>query len=335
MRSDWGALGAVRLRDAIREVGRRMLGHVWLYRLRENPILIFATRRSGSTLLREMIYSQPGIDYIDQPLDMWLIHPHFRRLFQPSLSKFISLNEHNKEILSTYFQNLFAGCIRIRNQWNPLNPNFSFVVNRLVVKLLNAHALIDWFEEEFNADIIFLIRHPIPTSLSIIRQGWGCTAKAFLENEWFRAIYLNKNTEKFARTILKKGKPLQRYVLEWCLENLHPLRISRKHRWLTLTYEELVLRPKEVSELICSRFKLPDPERMYRTIFSPSPTTTLSSRRVILRKGPSALIKMWIRKITHSDIVAVDPVLKMFDIKAYTASSPYPHPELCHFGKIV
>jgi len=60
---------------------------------------------------------------------------------------------------------------------------------------LNALPFIDWFDEKFNIKIIYLIRHPIPTSLSIIQRNWGNNLEAMLQNSYFTKKYLNKKME--------------------------------------------------------------------------------------------------------------------------------------------
>ncbi|SFM80649.1 hypothetical protein [Thermodesulforhabdus norvegica] len=158
-------------KDMLKAFSKQTLGRLCIYRLTEKPIFIFANRRGGSTLVMEMIYSQPGVDYIAQPLDLWQLHPHFNRLPHPLRSKFIALKEEEEERLAKYFTDLLAGRIRLRNQWRIFDRNFSFLVNRLVVKVCNAHALIDWFNEHFDIHCLYLIRHPIATALSIINRG--------------------------------------------------------------------------------------------------------------------------------------------------------------------
>lgn len=275
------------LSDVVRLMGKQVLGRFCVYRLSEKPIFIFSTRRSGSTLLMRMIHTQPGIDYVDEPLNLWRLHPHFRVLPHPPSGMFIKLDDSAQQQLHTYLDDLLSGRRRLRHRGNVLDSNRSFLVNRLVVKNINANTLVEWFSKSFDADIIYLVRHPIPAALSAIKRNWGNMAKDYLESEKFPRIHLDSGMVDFGWQTLKHGTQLQRYVLEWCLENLYPLQLSKDQPWLTLSYEELVFRPKEISRLICSRFGLPDSERMYKVVFSPSRTTTQKSKHSITKKGPA------------------------------------------------
>ena len=201
-------------------------------------------------------------------------------------------------------------------------------------RVVNGICVIDWFGTHFDIDIIYQIRHPIPFSLSVIGRGWGNVARAYLENERFCSEHLDAELVEFGWRVMEHGTPLQRYVLEWCLENIQPLRLFQQRPWLTLTYEEIVLRPKEISELICSRLGLPDPERMREVVLEASRTTTQHSRRTIREKGSDALVDKWMREIDPSDAAKVGEVLQAFGIWTYEALSTWPHPELCHFGPL-
>ncbi len=55
-------------------------------------IFLFSTRRSGSTLLRDLVYSQPGFNYIDQTFNA-IIYNHYSYLFpQKKNGHYVELN---------------------------------------------------------------------------------------------------------------------------------------------------------------------------------------------------------------------------------------------------
>lgn len=335
MIKDWGGVDKTRLPfgHAVKFLVTRSLNRLCIYKLVRKPIFIFSMRRSGSTLLMEMIYSQPGFDYCGQPLDLWDFHPYYHRLPHPSMSQFISLSAEDEKKLYTFFNDLLTGRIRFRNQWRVWQPNFHFHVDRLVIKVLNANPLIEWFAKNFDIDIIYLVRHPIPTSLSIIKRGWESNAKAYLEDSDFCRTHVPPDARDLGFHLLEKGTKLQLYVLEWCLANLYPLRTFKERAWLTVTYEELLLRSREISELICTHCHLPDPEGMQKVIYKPSRTTAHDRRRLI-RKDPKALTCQWLKELSPSEVAGVKEVLEAFGIWAYDASNPWPHSKLCHFGSL-
>ena len=330
----WGSIDEkIRFRDKAKAWGIRLLGQFHIYRLAEKPIVIFANRRGGSTLLMEMITSQPGVDFINEPLNLWRYRPYFDRLPHPPRGRFISLSEDEARQVRSYFGDLLSGRIKAFNTWNPLRPTWSFRVHRLVVKLLSANALIDWFRQEFDIEVVYLLRHPVAVALSCPRRNWGNDAKAYLQNPFFREQVLGLERARFAEGVLAKGTSLQKFVLEWCLENLYPLQVYRERPWLIITYEEVVSRPEQMSELICSRLGLPDPQQMARMVFRPSRTTFFAeSRQAIATQGPQALLGKWQKQVPQEDLKGVQEILDVLGIWVYGAFSPYPVANLCHFG---
>jgi len=331
-----GCLGekAIGLDDGIKLLGKHVLGRLCVYRLVERPIFLFSSRRSGSTLLMRWLHSQPNVEYVDEPLNLWRLNPHYHRLPRPQQGMFVGLGEAEENELEAYFSDLLCGRIRFRHRGNILDSHRSFLAKRLVVKNINANAMIEWFHERFNADIIYLIRHPIPIALSLIMRDWGNIASAYLENRQFCDRHVSPDVVKFSQQVLERGSPLQRFVLEWCLENAPVLGSTSREHWLTLTYEELVCRPREVAELLCSRLGLPDPERMSNMLDEPSRTTTEESRIMIRTAGAHRLADKWQEKIGEEDIRAADEILQAFGVSAYAASTAWPHPALCHFGPL-
>lgn len=305
-------------------------------RLFDRPILIFSTRRSGSTLLMSMIYSQKGLNYSAQPLDLWRHAPYRNRLPEPHHNQFISLDtEEDEKKVRSFFEQVLADRIRRPSQWNVFHPDYSFVVNRMVVKLLNASPLIDWFSEQFGGDIVYFLRHPIPVSLSAMRKGWECIGEAFLQNASFQGKHIDEERGKEYRRILQQGTSLQKHVLEWGLVNLYPLSIFRERHWLTLTYEELLSRPHQVCQLVASRFDLPDPKRMQQRMLSPSRTTSRRSRAHLAERGPDYLLTRWLDEVSPEAAREAMAVLdELLGMKIYTWDSPFPSSSLCHLGPL-
>ncbi len=301
----------------------------------KKDIFIFATRRGGSTLLMEMIYCQKGINFVSQPLDMTRYNPYQKSLPNVAQSKFIHFNDDQQEQLKWYFRDIvLRGKLRGRSQWRLWNGDYSFKVERLVVKILNGKPLMNWFAENFEAKTVYILRHPIPVALSIMEREWACAAEAFLNNIWFRESILNSHLISVSEEIIKNGTPLQKYVLEWCLENLYPLTISHEKDVLTITYEELVLRSQKMSAHICNYLELPDAQKAHNRLLIPARTTVSNSKNDIVEKGSSYLLKRWKNKIDNETEAQVMEILEEFGIEVYKKGSVISSDNYCHFGSL-
>jgi len=318
--------------DRLKIVGKVLIGRLCVVWRTGRPIFLFSTRRSGSTLLMQLIHSQPGVDYIDEPLNLWRLHPHFQRLPHPPSGRFISVTSAHEEGLLGYVQELLSGKLRFRHRGNLVDAGRTYVVRRFVMKNINATPLIDWFAEKFDADVVYLVRHPGAVADSLVRRNWGSAAHAYLSDEEYCDRYLTCEQKRFAQDILDWGNPFEQCVLEWCLDNVHALSVWKERPWLTLSYEELVLRSAAMASLLCKRLELPDPEGMCRVLQLPSRTASLDSKRVVQADGPKQLVTRWLEHIPESETRTMSEVLAAFGIGVYKADTAYPLAALCHFG---
>ncbi|MFB6273382.1 MAG: hypothetical protein ABEL51_10865 [Salinibacter sp.] len=225
--SGWGTIAEdIPITKRAKFIGKSILGQLHRYRLCERPILLFGTRRGGSTLLMRALATQPHTDFSNEPLNLWLFNPHFARLPHPPRSRFVGLDSDDERLLWGFFEDLLSGKIKTFNHWRFWEPDFSRTVHRLVVKVLGANNLIDEFDQRFDAPILYLVRHPIPVAQSAIKRNWGNDVGAYLANDAIWAQLGSEATRTFAREVMDRGSELQRYVLEWCLENVVPLKLS-------------------------------------------------------------------------------------------------------------
>jgi len=280
-----------------------------------------------------MIYSQPHIKYIYEPLEINRYNPY------RNMIPIIPLNKkHSKRqllMLKKYFNEIvLQGKLRGYSQWNFFNKNYNFITERYVVKLLNALPLIDWFANNFDIKIIYLIRHPIPTSLSIMRKNWKNTNNKYLYNPDFINKYLTEEMLECSNKIMKKGNNMNKFILEWCLKHLYPLSVCNKRDWLTITYEELLLKPRKMIDLICEYLDLPDREKMLKSMLKPSKRADNHSKKDIIMKGSSYLVYRWKKDIKVEIECEAMSILETFGIDSYNQGSIMPSEKFLHFGSL-
>ena len=208
---------------ALRQLIREIVWHIFNHHTPGGApdIALFGSRRSGTTMMTEVIAANSGLKHVDQPLSVFTASPYqlSRLPIFPDGQPFAP-SEEERQRLRSYVADILAGRIHVNEPWRFWRRDFSFRSNRIVLKLTNAHGIAEWLNEQFTLRTIVLTRHPIPQSLSVIRNSWGLQLRAFLFNEEYCETYLQKNQIDFAHDILRNGSQLHKYVLDWCLENL-------------------------------------------------------------------------------------------------------------------
>jgi len=297
----------------------------------QSPIFIASTRRSGSTLLMEMIYSQPEVDFVAQPLEFWRPHMYRSRLPIPKGNRYTTVSKEEKKI-SSFIEDIVTGKIRWRGQYNVFSKDYSPVVTRHVIKDLDSKPILDKIAD--GMDVVYLVRHPVSCAHSIISRDWGETASVFLEDRAYIESLLDDEQIQFCRSILATGSKFDRCMLEWGLENLKTLREVHDQDWLLLTYEELVTRPEPVSEWLCEQLNLPDPERMAKRVQRPSKTTQSESEQEFVRRGPKRLATRRFQQASARERKAAGEILGTLNIGIYNSESPAPASWALQFGEL-
>ena len=309
----------------------------------ERPnILLFCTRRSGSTWVLNTVAAHPGMRYVGRPF-MTVLNsrwgnkiPDLKEAAGYTGSKTLRQIIHFEGESELRFREAAANIIYAKWHVYPtINYQASYFqtnTNRVIFQMTSGLPLIKWFENNFDAHIVYLVRHPIPNALSIMKAGWEPECYEFLENKFFVDSYLSNAQIDLARKIESGDDLLARHVLDWCLKNLVPLREvaeGNASNWLFMSYEDLVLRPVQVLEHISSKLDLEDLDSMTQQVKLPS--RTVSSSTVDRVEDVSYLIKRW-RLPGHpgNQTVSVEreqslmKILDVFELDAYSAGRDEP-----------
>jgi len=291
---------------------------IWLFN-RHQPgpkkdICLFANRRGGSTWLMEVIAANRGVKFINEPLSVYSASSsQIEHLPVTDYNHLIHLDEEREQKVKTYLEKLFEGRLQARAPWAFWRPEFDLFSDRLVLKILSSKALIDWIDRTFDVHVMYFTRHPIPVALSIMRNDWDFTAKAYLNNNYFVEQWLSEEQYHYCWEIMETGPPLQQHVLNWALENLIPLRLlpERPH-WTHVSYEEAVLHPEATIYRLSEALNLEDMERMKDKLHVPSRSTKKAASTIRDVKHGGARIQSWKAEVSDSDErLALEPLNRL------------------------
>lgn len=301
------ALTAIPIRSQLKQFAK-VIGSVQLPTRGDN-VFIFATPRSGSTWLMELILSQPGFRACEQPLD--LRNPYVRRHL--GISNWVDLYQRDADpLLQLYFQKICDG--RIRGLVT-LGPHHRFVSRRLVFKIQNGwQERIAWMRDTFGGRIVFLIRHPVAVTVSRTQLP---RLQAFRKSDYIR--HFGDDIIPLAERIIESGSCYEKGILHWCFENALPLRVV-ENDWIILTYEQLVTDPQSVLNYLSNQLDLPDVKQMMDHLYYPSHTTsksTMETQQLLKARHRQSLITKWRRQICDAQEHLAFDIIRSFGIGAY------------------
>ena len=285
----------------------------------ESDILIFSTPRSGSTLVEELLCTQSGMKFCDEPLNVR--NRNVREVSGLNEWPDLLANPDRKLKLEKYFTKIRKNKVAFLNA-NPFARNYRFITNRMVFKIIHGgEDIINWFRDTFDGQIVYLIRHPIAVTLS---RKVRPRLPFFLKNDLYRALFSTEQID-IAESIIRGGNDFERGIISWCLQNYPPLNCSDTRGWVIISYEELVANPESSIKHLARILHLPSPEKMIETVKKPSRTTTQSDKETrhylnkkTERKSRYWFIRKWKKRVTTKEERSAFDLLDAFHIDAYT-----------------
>lgn len=312
------------MREAVKGLTREIIWSLPRRRLdeRKRPICIYANRRGGSTHLMEIIGANKGVRYCGQPFSVYTASYDQLRL-SPSLpvrhcSQFTSVHREEEEEVRSYISAVLDGRAGSNFPLRFWASEYDFVYDRLVLKIVDAKALIDWIDHVFSVDTVYYSRHPVPVALSVLRRGWGDTCRAYLQDAEFSDSYLSGSLVDYCWNILKSQDVFAKAIVNWCLENIVPIRLlPHRPKWLGLTYERLVANPESSLHRLASALGLEDLVRMRRALLRPSKTSAGLLAAGHSKEARTRLINSWMQQVDSEHLRIAGEILDRFEISLY------------------
>jgi hypothetical protein len=288
-------------------------------------VALFASRRGGSSWIMEVISANPEFRYIAQPFvaydqggrwDHGTVNYDYARFIDPA--------EAELEGIGEFIDGILSGRHVLRAPWQVWDGDFWRRKSRTVMKILQAKALMPWFEQRFGLKVVYLLRHPLAQASSVMKAGWPPMHRTFLEHPGFREKYLDPAQQEFCARVSADGSLLDHHVLTWCLDNLLPLRaLKSPTSWTVVSYEDCVLKPEATLRYLSESLDLPSIERMQAQMAVVSRTAKFSNDSNAEVLGEAQLAK-WQKSVSPAEIVSAFDILKALDIDAYSDDSLVP-----------
>jgi len=287
----------------------------------EPNILLFATRRGGSTFAMELIGANRGIRSLNHPFET--LSPRLTAAQVAEIPRFhqgqiTSLSDAEAEQLDGLVRLLFDGRAVINAPNRVWRQDVQRRSNRLVLKITDAKPVIGWFADRFDAQIVYLTRHPIPQSLSCLRNDWTLTVEAHLRDPHFVEEYLEDRSVALAHDTMARGSRLQQFIVNWSLENVAPMRqLPQNEQWVHVRYEDCVVDPGATLTMLADRLRLTDLEGMHEVLRRPSLSSRMSteSTKSQIEAGRGAdVVRAWRSSIDPEDERWCNQALETFGI---------------------
>lgn len=294
-------------------------------------VFLFATARGGSTWVMEILASQPGMKFYDEPLNIRRENVARTGLFPDWESLMPDTGDADRIV--RYLKGLGDGEYPFMNP-PPFRQQHRLRTNRIVFKIHEVEHLMGRIARECNGQILLLLRHPIPTTLS---RTVFPRLHLFLASRYYDELIGDGQRLREIHRIGTTGSKLQKGTVSWCYNNLIPLRHADFDA-LVVTYEELVLNPTRSCDLILDTMRFTDRAAMLAAfgkaavnIGMSGPDTAKVISEADQRTRNEYLVSRWQSKVTPQDRSDVTEIMELFGIDAYSGDRLLSHSRYLHF----
>ena len=209
---------------------------------------------------------------------------------------------------------------RIRNQWIDFY-NHRTIAKRRLIKDIRANLFLKWLHLHFpGMPIVLLVRHPLAVASSRFYHGWSNDLANFLRDEKLMADHL----EPHRRLLETVTDPFEKHVVQWCVENLVPLRQFAAGELHVAFYENFSVDPRGELERLFDFLGKPFPETVLERVERPSHMTwALPGSRTPRTSDPEA----WRPYVSAERVDRSLEVLGQFGLDALYGDASLPNRE--------
>jgi hypothetical protein len=292
----------------------------------QNTIAVFAQPRGGSTWFTNLLTAMPNTSKIDGPLYQGFFLPDGK---MPSgeaakLKSLKRLGFHYHQYIpeieeweqaQAFFHRLFSQQFYTPYIFNETSLSELKRAEKFVFKFYHASLMMPWLIEHFDIKPIFLVRNPYAVVASQLKyQAFAETIKTgqyrlpkFRFSEFF---------DPYLPILDEVSSAVEILATRWCLNYL-PLitREDNNKKWLTVSYESVILHRDWELNRIFQFVGQPIPENINSVYDKPSISTTKSSEAYHQKLEH---LGSWKDTLSTKEIEQIDIILKRFGVKRYS-----------------
>lgn len=305
----------------------------------QKPILLTGTHRSGTTWVGKVIAAADHVGYITEPFNDANRRPG---IFAQQFGRYFPyLNKNEQQDFLQAFQDTLAfryrftagihGATTPRQYGRVGRDSVRSAYYRLMhfrpfIKDPNALFLAEWLYQQFDMNVMVIIRHPAAFISSLIKLNWRFPFEDYLKQPQLISDHLYDFEDEIISYASSEHSLIDQAILAW--KTLHHVILTYQQRhpeWLFVKHEELSSDPLKGFENIYAQLGLQFDSRVQSMIqelscsINPSDMTSrdipVSSTRSITRDSRSN-ISNWKRRLSAEDISyireRVEPISSIF-----------------------
>ncbi|NER78115.1 MAG: sulfotransferase [Leptolyngbya sp. SIO1D8] len=279
-----------------------------------DSIFLSGVPRSGTTWLSDVLNYKGQYRYIFEPY-----HPkevHLCKNLNPR--KYIRENSQDLEFFKIA-NKILSG--NIRSYWSN-RFNTKIISNKRLIKTVRANLHLKWIYNTFpGLPIIFLIRHPMASTVSKVKLGWKRSLSGYLNQPMLIEDFLYPFHDEMKcaeERYLASGDSFENHLFSWCIENYVPLKQFKVNDIHIVFYENCCVNPEDEVDRLFGYLKEDYDNGVLDSINSAS---KLSRKDSPIMTGNN-LISSWKKYVADEQMLRGIEILRLFQLdKLYSHES--------------
>jgi hypothetical protein len=270
-------------------------------------IVISGVPRGGTTWLAELLNTNKQSAILWEPLSLNFMTELKSLNFKER--QFLAIDYSNPRTY-TLFNNILEGKILTRGVLQRTSINQLKNANYLIIKFCRANRLLPWLTQNFEfSKTIHLLRHPCAVVASQLKFGaWDDVNPTFTKEELMADGFI----EKYYSIIKPINTIEEKLAAIWCLDNVIPLTQNTHKRWVSITYENLLLHPEDTFRRMDLEFSDSIREKFYQ-----ASSTTKNGSPINSKEDVIAQLSYWKTKLNTKQINKIMTIVEKFEISVY------------------
>jgi len=287
------------------------------------PILITGAHRTGTTWMGKILALDPDITYVSEPLHLG----HSRGVLSQPVENWYSYICNDN---GTQFENAFQNTIQFKYQiWMAIQHSRNwkgagkvirdfplFLASRLLKRralLKDPFAVISvpWFTSALDAQVVIMVRHPIPFVSSLKRLGWSFDFNHLLNQPLLMRDHLDPFRSEMVHCKQNEQDIVGQGILLWRM--IYLLVHQYKTQGLDIQlirHEDLSQRPLPIFEEIFLKLGIVFSQKIEEKIIISTQTSNPDEVAVYdehaVRLNSLANLKNWKKRLTDLEIERID-----------------------------
>ena len=291
----------------------------------KKKILVTGSHRSGSTWTGKVIAKAKNVRYVHEPFNIGINRSNspFKFWFEFLLNSSTDHQNKSKSYINSFFKIFHKNNFKIlinerstRGYYSHFKDLITRINHRTLIKDPIAIMSTEWIYNNYDIDIIVLIRHPAAFVASLKVKNWQYDFNNYLNQPALMSSYLKDYKELIEDFTKNKKDIIDQGILLWITiyDTVDYYRSKYKNEWQFIKHEDLSTNPLSEFKKLFSKVHLDMDINVENYILE----STNSKDNSNLKRNSSANIKTWKSRLTPNEIDRIKKGTEKVWTKFYT-----------------